>query len=54
MNEQLRQLAEHVEAARKAVLAMESYLAQVRNVVDQLRQAIAEAEVLVAAGDARE
>jgi hypothetical protein len=50
MNDQLHRLTERIEAARKAVLAMESYIAQVKEVIEHLRQTISEAEALVAAG----
>lgn len=54
MNDRLRLLAERIEAAKKAILALETYMAQVRDVIDQTQQAIAEAEALVAACDSHE
>ena len=54
MNDQFRQLAERIEAAKKAVLALENYLAQVREAIAQMRGVIAEAEGLIAAGPIRE
>lgn len=50
MNERLQQLAEQIESAKKAVLALESYMAQVREAIAQTQKAIVEAEALVAAG----
>jgi acetate kinase len=50
MNDQFRQLAERIEAAKKAVLALETYMAQVREAIAQMQAVIAEAEALVAPG----
>ena len=49
MTDHVRQLTDQIEAARKAVLAMESYIAQVKDMVEHLRQSIAQAEALVVA-----
>jgi acetate kinase len=54
MNDQFRQLAERIEAAKKAVLALENYMAQVREVIAQMRVVITEAEAVMAAGPAPE
>ena len=54
MNDRFQQLAEQILAAKKAVLALESYMAQVREAIAQTQKAIEEAEALVAAGGAPE
>jgi len=54
MNDRLKQLAVQIEAAKKAVLALESYIAQVREAIAQTQKAIEEAEALVATGDGLE
>jgi hypothetical protein len=54
MNERLQQLADRIDSAKKAVLALETYMAQVREAIAQTQKAIAEAEALVGTGDARE
>jgi uncharacterized protein YbaP (TraB family) len=51
MNNRFQQLAQRVEAAKKAVLALESYMAQVREAIALTQKAIEEAEALVAAGE---
>ena len=54
MNDRLQLLAERIEAAKKAVLALESYMAQMREVIAQTQKAIEEAEALLATGADRE
>ena len=54
MNERLQQLADRIESAKKAVLALETYMAQVREAIDQTQKAIQEAEALVATESDRE
>lgn len=54
MNDRLQQLAEQIEAAKKMVLALETYMAQVREAIAQTQKAIEEAEALVTAGAAPE
>ena len=54
MNERLQQLADRIESAKKAVLALETYMAQVREAIAVTQKAIQEAEALVAAGPGRE
>ena len=50
MNERLQQLSDRIESAKKAVLALESYMAQVKEAIALTQKAIADAEALVAAG----
>lgn len=54
MNERLQQLAQQIETAKKMVLALESYMAQIREAIAQTQKAIAEAEALVTAGEVPE
>jgi prefoldin subunit 5 len=54
MNDRFQQLAQQIEAAKKAVLALESFIAQVREAIALTQKAIEEAEALVAAGETAE
>ena len=50
MNERLQQLADRIESAKKAILALEVYMAQVREAIAQTQKAIREAEAVVGSG----
>ena len=54
MTDHVRELVERIAQARKRLAALEAYMAQLQELVQHLRQTIAEAEALAAAVGAPE